>query len=384
MRILMTGQLEIPAKIGIGLRMWEFCKNLKKSGHEITILCSKRGKQKSFEKIDGIKVYRVPEFRKPTRWLAILMVPWLFFNTIKLCWKEKIDIVHGQADVGTFSALLSKPFIGKRKILYGMDGLTLEEFTISGLAPKNSIREKLVKFVVKQNMQKTDAVIVVSEYQGQVVKKIAPKQTTFAVPNAANLKIFNTKTKQKKLEKPAVLHVGYLEGWAKGDFILESAKIVAKSLPNVKFYFLGKGPKLAEIKQMTKKEKLEKNVKFLGFVPYKEVPKYIKGADVCLVMLPKGDAGDIALPLKVFEYMAMEKPIIGSDTKELKKFFQKYKTGIASQPAPEKYAQAVKKLLLNKKLREKMGKNGKKAVKTEFNWVFLSKKLEAFYQKLLL
>ena len=51
-------------------------------------------------------------------------------------------------------------------------------------------------------------------------------------------------------------------------------------------------------------------VKFLGTVPYEEVPAQIATADVCICPLPERLEWKVSSPLKVFEYLASAKPMI--------------------------------------------------------------------------
>ena len=48
----------------------------------------------------------------------------------------------------------------------------------------------------------------------------------------------------------------------------------------------------------------------LPVVPYAEVPKHIAIADICVVPLPDIDWWRVSSPLKVYEYLAMGKPVI--------------------------------------------------------------------------
>ena len=383
MNILMTGQVEIPAKIGMGTRMWEFSENLKKQGNNIFILCSKRNNnQKSYENINGIKIYRIKEIRKPTRWLACLLIPQMTLKIIELCRRHKIDIIHGHVDIGTFSAILAKPFMNSR-IIYDMHGFTLEEYILSGLCTENSPKAKLVKYIIDQNLKKSDKILAVSEYQKKILSKKTPSQKIEIIPNGANLDIFRLSVKPINIKHPAILHVGLLEGWAGGDTIIKSTKHVIKKYPNCKFIFVGGGPKLNHLKKMAKDSKIDKNIIFTGHVPYTDVPKYIKGSDICLIMFPKDISTDIASPIKVFEYMAMQKPIVSPKATEVARIIRENKCGIITKPNDKSYSKAIIKLIENKKECGKMGKNSRQAIEKKYNWRTLSKELESTYKSLL-
>ncbi|MGE0635527.1 MAG: glycosyltransferase family 4 protein [Bacteroidia bacterium] len=90
-----------------------------------------------------------------------------------------------------------------------------------------------------------------------------------------------------------------------------------------------------------------------------------------------------AYPIKVFEYMAGGIPVVASDFPLWKEIVEGNNCGICI-PADDvnAIAAAVTKLLQDENLAQKLGENGKKAVKEKYNWEAESRKLLAFYEKL--
>jgi glycosyltransferase involved in cell wall biosynthesis len=76
---------------------------------------------------------------------------------------------------------------------------------------------------------------------------------------------------------------------------------------------LGDGPGKQELKDKVRRLELEEAVCILGPVSNSDVPKYIGMADVGVLPLPKDRCWQVSSPLKLFEYMAMQLPIIASD-----------------------------------------------------------------------
>lgn len=62
------------------------------------------------------------------------------------------------------------------------------------------------------------------------------------------------------------------------------------------------------------------NVSYLGMIDYKDLINYSKCFDVCMVPFIKNDITDSTSPLKIFEYMALEKPIVTTDINECKNY----------------------------------------------------------------
>ena len=60
---------------------------------------------------------------------------------------------------------------------------------------------------------------------------------------------------------------------------------------------------------------LEKNLLLINSVPNEDIPSYIRLADFCIVPLPRLTWWEISSPLKLFEYLAMSKPLILTNIK---------------------------------------------------------------------
>lgn len=89
-------------------------------------------------------------------------------------------------------------------------------------------------------------------------------------------------------------------------------------------------------------------------------------------------------PTKVYDYMAMELPVILSDTRYAKIMNEKYHFAICVDPSkPESIKDAIEWLKANPEEAIKMGGNGRKAIDEELNWEKESLKLIDFYHELI-
>ncbi|ELC8431389.1 glycosyltransferase [Clostridium perfringens] len=62
------------------------------------------------------------------------------------------------------------------------------------------------------------------------------------------------------------------------------------------------------------------NISYLGMIDYKDLINYSRYFDVCIVPFIKNDITDSTSPLKIFEYMALEKPIVTTNINECKNY----------------------------------------------------------------
>ena len=90
-----------------------------------------------------------------------------------------------------------------------------------------------------------------------------------------------------------------------------------------------------------------------------------------------------ALPVKMFEYMAAEIPVIASDFPLWREIIESNKCGICVDPLdPVAIADAIDFLVTHPYEAERMGSNGRRAAMEKFNWRCESKKMLDFYDEL--
>jgi len=129
--------------------------------------------------------------------------------------------------------------------------------------------------------------------------------------------------------KIVISYIG-THGLAHGlDFILESISKISN--PDLHFLFIGDG---AEKQNLIKYSKTldSKNFIFLESVAKSEIPLYIEISDYSLVNLKKSDEFKNVIPSKIFENIAMYKPILLGVEGESRKLIEDYEVGICFDP----------------------------------------------------
>lgn len=129
-----------------------------------------------------------------------------------------------------------------------------------------------------------------------------------------------------------------------------------------------------------------RHVNFLGLLGREEVVKMIQSCQVGMATLL--DVGQYAkldtLATKTYEYMALGLPVILSDSDYNREIAERYRCGVCAAPSNvDEVADAIRYLLDHPGEARRMGENGRRAVKEEFNWEHEEKKLLALYEELL-
>ncbi|MDO8577859.1 MAG: glycosyltransferase family 4 protein [Dehalococcoidales bacterium] len=180
--------------------------------------------------------------------------------------------------------------------------------------------QPLGKFIESRILRQSDKVITVSAKMKDFVTELgAMPDRTEVVKPGISLKTFNLAIsgepvrRQYGIKKDDV--VLFFMGWL---YHFSGLKEVALELArlkreNIKFLIVGEGDAFRDLERIQKEHGLENTMILTGSRPYEEMPGFIAAADICL--LPADPAEKImhdGLPAKIYEYMAMQKPMIST------------------------------------------------------------------------
>lgn len=101
---------------------------------------------------------------------------------------------------------------------------------------------------------------------------------------------------------------------------------------------------------------------------YADMPLVNQEAYVCVLPYKRNPYMDAGLPIKLFEAMASSRPIVTTDCFEQSKIVRQEKCGIVAHDSPASIARALEELILDPKMAEEMGNNGRKAVLARHSW----------------
>jgi glycosyltransferase involved in cell wall biosynthesis len=111
---------------------------------------------------------------------------------------------------------------------------------------------------------------------------------------------------------------------------------------NVKLLIVGEGDSYNELLQIREKLNAQDRIIMTGRKPYSEIPTLIAASDICLLpAYPKESIMQDIVPIKMYEYMAMKKPVIATKLPGVMKEFGK-ENGVIYINKPE---EAVDKAL---------------------------------------
>lgn len=171
-------------------------------------------------------------------------------------------------------------------------------------------------------------------------------------------------------EKKLCVYAGRIEKGAGANIVLETARML-ESAENIVFMVVGEGdPQIAD--------RLSKcsNVILTGRVSKESVPSYLAAADIVLVPFPNNIVSNSVSPLKLFEALAMDKPVVASAVSGIREVLTRKFEGRLVTESPKEWASAV--IELSQKSDNLVGTNGnnRKIVCEKYDWDFLAKQFD--------
>ncbi len=213
---------------------------------------------------------------------------------------------------------------------------------------------------------------VVSE---QLKLDIGPGNSNIIInPNGVDTRLFDPQRPLKNIKKKYGIQGKQVVGWI-GSFgpergiksLLHIAAAVLKKMPTVCFIIVGDGPLRSWIETEISRLGMEKNLILTGAVSREKVPHYIAAMDVALAPYPSRGATYFS-PLKVFEYMAMARPVVATDRGQCVELLKDGAGVVLPPDAPELWVDSLKNLLNNPKMRSSMGNRARQRVLAHYTW----------------
>ena len=144
------------------------------------------------------------------------------------------------------------------------------------------------------------------------------------------------------------------------EYIIKAAKKL-ESYKDIEFTIVGKGMEYKKIRKLVSELDV-KNIQFISWIPYQELPFEIAKADICLGgHFSEIDKAKRVISGKTYQFIAMEKPVIVGDNPANRELFNHKKNAMLVKMAnADALANAILELKVDNKLRELIAEGGYK------------------------
>jgi glycosyltransferase involved in cell wall biosynthesis len=355
MRILFLTDNFPPETNAPATRTYEHCLKWIDMGYKVTVITCfpnfPKGKvfegytNKLYQKenIDGITVIRVWSYIAENNGFVKRIIDYISFALTSFLFGlfVKTDLIIATSPQ-FFTAISGKMLsvFKQRPWVMEVRDLWPDSIAAVGSMNKSSKPFKILKKIEHHLYLSASKIVVVTDsFKKYIIKehqikpeKVGVFKNGVIINNLKKPKPNDVMTLKESLNLENKIIISYLgtHGLAHGlKFILESISKISN--PDLHFLFIGDG---AEKQNLIKYSKTlnSKNFTFIESVTKSEIPLYIEISDYSLVNLKKSDEFKNVIPSKIFENIAMYKPILLGVEGESKKLIDKYEVGVCFQP----------------------------------------------------
>lgn len=247
-----------------------------------------------------------------------------------------------------------------------------------GLSHERLRFNTILNLIFKLNVRLADDVYTayeeIKEQATSVRTTAQPEPILF--PNAVDPVTFEPADQTTSLDEIGLLEwrsafvVGFVGSLRERHQVSQLIAGAAQSDTNAHLLIVGDGPERAALEQQAKRLNIEKNVHFTGAINHDDVPTRISACDVCYGVV---DPDRPSNPIKIYEYLSCERPVITSDTAELS-FVSELNLGEAVEtPTPQLVSEAIDRLAdRSESERAEIGASGREYILEHHTWAQLA------------
>lgn len=253
---------------------------------------------------------------------------------------------------------------------------------------------KFLKWAEEIQWENADAIFVVSNnVKKMMIDYGVEAEKVYVHKSSVNTSMFHPGIDSSVIREKYSLNGKFVCGfsgtfaqWHGIEIFAHAIKYVVKKIPNFVALFVGDGILRPRIEQIIKNDNVGEYSIITGLVPFKDMPKYLAACD--LLVSPCVNNPDNSLffnsPIKLYEYLAMGKPIIASNVGEQGESINHLYNGILCDPdSPEILAENIIWLFDEPDLRMKLSQQARTDAVEKHQWINNARGVLKVYENLI-
>jgi glycosyltransferase involved in cell wall biosynthesis len=309
---------------------------LVKEGVIIDLICLRESEGEPLRQtINGVNVLRVPMRRHRggkmsyvSQYTAFILTSFACLAFRSLTRRYDFVHVHNMPDALVFSALVPKA-LGAKIILDLHDPMPELMQAIFKL-PDESLSVRLLKRLEKWSIRFSDVVLTVNLACKKIYssRSCAPEKINVVLnsPDDGIFRFQPPKSKSLNGRDPAqpfvILYHGSLVRRNGFDLAVDALEIVRKRIPTVRLVVCGEGtPFFKEVMESVRRRGLHESVEYVGSRNLKQIVEAIESCDLGIIPNHRNIFTEINTPTRIFEYLALGKPVIAPLAKGIQDYF---------------------------------------------------------------
>ena len=389
--------MRVPPQIGI-------CSYLTNFGHQVEwVIWSDGHQQVQPFLFNGVRVYTIPyhcyfpgDSLPPKIFNKIPNTVKRMRYTLKIFREREYNLILVRDDVfdGLIATYIKKRY--KIPFVFELSNPLEQEWEYFKIAPKKPkfvyyLVAKLNKFIATRLLHKADLIIPISKWlKMHLVEQGIPESKIMPFSEGIDIEAFRGQDGEVIREKyhlnnaKVIIYVGTLGEGRYLKLLIQAFSEVRKRREDVNLLIVGEGDDEGNLKKLAGELGIGGDVIFTGQVPQAEVPGFIAAADIGVSPVPPFSFYKMSSPIKMFEYMAIAKPVIvNEEIPEHKEVLEQSGGGILVPFTPEAFAKAMIELLDDPEKAAEMGRRGREWVVENRTYEILARQVEQRYLELL-
>ncbi len=362
---------------------------------QVALIANNSGGGRAFEVYRGIKIFRLSYRKMLGKKGNRLMNYPLWFNpfwlwrSIRITARYRPQIIHVHDLPLMFLGLLLARLFNARLIydLHENYPATFDLWKKGGIFRPVIRNKHLAVWYDKFSLKKADGVMVVEpEHVEWIRRNYGIDRPIAVISNTVDLSSYpqlpvKEDIRKKYAGKYVISYVGQISIERDLDVAIRAAAILRHDIPDLRFVIVGDGPDRARLQRLAEELNLNDQVEFVGWVPFEVTATYIRLSKVCLIPQGSNDLIDNGTPHKLYQYMALGKPVVVSDAKAMRRVVLESGCGEIFRSGDERsLADAI--LKIKSSHHEEYGAHGQIAVREKYNWQISARNLLELYQSL--
>ena len=333
---------------------------LKELGNIFVIAFSNSNKKIIRENV--VNFYLMPLYKSEI--LKYIFYIWhIFLGTIKICFKNKIDIIIAQSPIEGFFIVGAKKILWflrkKPRLIIELHGDWESAPLLYNQARQNILYKYLLKIFNYFSFKNADALRTVSK---TLASKIKINKPVYVFPTYTEIEPF-LDANDNLDKKNKIIFIGQLTYLKGVQYLIKSVAELKKQYSDINLTIIGDGDYKKDLQDLIKKKNLQDRCFFKGSVDQSEIINEMENSLV--LVLPSLTEG---LPRVIIEAMACGLPVIGTKVGGIPELIADNENGFLISPKnSDELEEKIKYFLENKEKAMSMGGLGKKYILENFS-----------------
>jgi glycosyltransferase involved in cell wall biosynthesis len=355
-------------------RVMRYAEALVNRGDEVDVVALRRPGHAPFENMDGVRVFRVQERRRDERGpLSHLkrLIEFFLRSGVFMAMRGgrmRYDVIHVHSvpDFEVFATVMAK-WLGA-KIILDIHDIVPELYRSKFGRGNSSFAFRMLLLVERLSTRYADHVIISNHlWRKKLLGRSVPERKCTAILNYPDSSLFFPGEPRDPDGRFVFMYPGTLN-WHQGlDVAIRALARIRDEVPQAVLEIYGEGETAGHLLAMTREMGLEDRVLVREPVPIKQIACVMAGADFGLV--PKRDSqfGGEAFSTKILEFMALGVPVIASDTKIDRYYFNDSVVKFFRSGDEEDLAESMLLLIRDSELGKRLASNALEFVQ-DYTW----------------